>query len=140
MNRWVGRILLGLATLALGACASGNHYSKSQLAQMGTEVAVAPRIAVNLNDGWKFVREDVEGAEETGFDDSSWQSISLPHTWNNLDGEDGGNNYYRGPGWYRRHLNIGPDLEGKSIFLHFGAAGSVARVYVNGKLAGPEHK
>src|SRR5580700_12032719 len=125
MHRWVALVVLALLAVGLSGCASGNHYSKSQLTEMGTDVAVAPRIAVNLNDNWKFVRMDVEGAQDPGFDDSSWQSISLPHTWNNLDGEDGGNDYYRGPGWYRRHLNIGPDLEGKSIFLHFGAAGSV---------------
>ena len=47
------------------------------------------------------------------------------HTWNNLDGQDGGNNYYRGPGWYRRHLDLRPhaaDLAGRTLVLRFGAA------------------
>ena len=74
-----------------------------------------------------------------GCDDSSWQTISLPHTWNNLDGEDGGDNYYRGAGWYRRHLVLNGDVAGKSLFLKFDGASIVTDVFVNGKAAG-RHK
>src|ERR1022692_1960605 len=65
--------------------------------------AVSPRADVLLNSGWHFIRQDVSGAQTNGFDDSTWTNLDLPHTWNNLDGQDGGNNYYRGIGWYRRH-------------------------------------
>jgi beta-galactosidase len=125
----------------LWGCASGTGGVKpAQLQQLGIEAFVSPRVALNLDAGWKFIRKDVDGAQQPDFDDSGWDSVNLPHTWNNLDGEDGGDNYYRGPAWYRRHLTIGSDLQGKSIYLHFGAAGSHAWVYVNGKLAGPDHK
>lgn len=59
-------------------------------------------IILNTN-GWKFILSDVPAATNVVFDDSSWTPISIPHTWNNLDGQDGGNNYYRGIGWYRVH-------------------------------------
>jgi beta-galactosidase len=78
----------------------------------------------------------VAGAERVGFDDSTWQKVTLPHTWNNLDGEDGGKNYYRGVGWYRRHLRIDRALAGRSFFLYFDGAGAVADVFVNGQHAG----
>ena len=55
-----------------------------------------------LDDSWKFILADVPGAANIVFDDSSWTAITLPHTWNNLDGQDGGS-YFRGIGWYRRH-------------------------------------
>src|ERR1035441_7163843 len=48
-----------------------------------------PRVDVNLNPGWRFIRLDVSGAQNTSFDDSAWSAVDLPHTWNNLDGEDG---------------------------------------------------
>jgi beta-galactosidase len=89
-----------------------------------------------LADGWRFVRRDVPAARSPDFDDSAWQSIALPHTWNNLDGQDGGDNYYRGPGWYRRHFSIAPGDEGKEVFLRFEAASLAADVYVNGQFAG----
>jgi len=93
-------------------------------------------MVVDINPGWKFIRQDVSSAEQNSFDDSSWQGINLPHTWNNLDGQDGGNNYYRGIGWYRLHLKSDLSWNGKAIYLKFDAASIDATVYVNGKEAG----
>ena len=98
-------------------------------------VAFGQRSERLIDDGWKFVKQDVTGAEATEFNDAAWQTVALPHTWNVEDGADGGT-YYRGPGWYRRHLFIGPELAGKSLFLHFGAASLVAKVFVDGHPAG----
>jgi beta-galactosidase len=98
--------------------------------------ADSPRQVIDLNSGWKFIREDVVNAEQAALDDSKWQSIDLPHTWNNLDGQDGGNNYYRGTGWYRLHLKYDPAWKGKALYLKFDAASIDATVYVNGKEAG----
>jgi beta-galactosidase len=139
MNRrvWV-RIVAGFLAGALGACTAAKHPTED-VSGLGTESVVAPRVAIDLNPNWKFIRQDVAGAEQPGFDDSAWQMVSLPHTWNNLDGEDGGNDYYRGPGWYRRHLAIPSEDAGRSLYLQFDAAGSDATVYVNGKQA-EEHK
>jgi beta-galactosidase len=95
-----------------------------------------PRIEMGLNEEWKFIRRDVSGGESVAFDDAAWQAVSLPHTWNNLDGEDGGKNYYRGAGWYRRHLRIDSALAGRQLFLYFDGAGAVADVFVNGQSAG----
>src|SRR4051812_17213795 len=60
------------------------------------------RQRVDLNAGWRFLKGDPAGAEATTFNDSTWPQLNLPHTWNAADGADGGNNYYRGIGWYRR--------------------------------------
>ena len=95
-------VLAGFFAASLCACSSAKH--SEDVSTLGTESVVAPRIAIDLNPDWKFIRQDVPGAEQPGFDDSAWQTVSLPHTWNNLDGEDGGGDYYRGPAWYRRHL------------------------------------
>ena len=66
-------------------------------------------IVLNTN-GWRFILSDVPAATNVVFDDSSWTSISIPHTWNNLDGQDGGDNYYRGIGWYRVHCTVDGSL------------------------------
>jgi beta-galactosidase len=94
-----------------------------------------PRIDINIDHGWRFIEQDVPSAKDASFDDSSWQSVSLPHTWNVEDGARHGA-YYRGPGWYRKQLQIGNALVGKSLFLRFEAASLVSDVYVNGHLAG----
>ncbi len=140
-KRWSFHIAAIACSMFLYACGSTNNSGvSSSLTDSGTEAVAAPRIAINLNPDWKFIRDDVPGAEQSMFDDSSWQSVTLPHTWNNLDGEDGGNDYYRGPAWYRRHLTLGAEEQGKSLFLKFDGASSAAAVYVNGQPAGPPHK
>ena len=92
---------------------------------------------VDLNDGWKFIKSEVPEAQKTTFDDATWQQVELPHTWNASDATGGTHNYYRGPGWYRRHFTIDASArESKEFYLWFGAAGSAAEVFVNGNSAG----
>lgn len=91
-----------------------------------------------LSHGWKFLAADPSGAQRPDLDDSVWETVTLPHTWNALDGQDGGNDYRRAPSWYRLHLNPSPDLSGKTLYLRFEGAATVVRVYVNGKKVG-EH-
>ncbi len=101
-----------------------------------TNAADFPRQVIDLNPGWKFIRQDVPQAELAATDDSAWTAIHLPHTWNNLDGEDGGNNYHRGIGWYRLHLKTDPAWAGKEIYIKFDAASINTDVFMNGKSAG----
>jgi len=91
---------------------------------------VDPRVVTSLDSGWKFIRQDVTNAQTVAFNDSSWTSISVPHTWNNLDGQDGGSNYYRGIGWYRRHITPSANLAGRSLYLKFDGANLTTDVYV----------
>src|SRR5204863_1053177 len=91
-----------------------------------------PRIITSLDSSWKFLRSDAAGAQASGYDDSAWSPISLPHTWNALDGQDGGSNYYRGIGWYRRHLTPDASNAGKRLYLKFDGANSVSDLYING--------
>ncbi len=62
-----------------------------------------------------------------------WETVTLPHTWNAVDGQDGGNDYYRGTCMYVRTLAM-PDLkEGERAVLEFLGAAMTAEVYVNGE-------
>jgi hypothetical protein len=89
-----------------------------------------------INTGWKHLRMDDSGASAPRSTTTSWASVTLPHTWNATDGQDGGNNYYRGIGWYRRHYTPPASAAGKRIFLQFDGANIVAVVYVNGTMVG----
>src|ERR1017187_9886772 len=97
------------------------------------------RVDVILDPGWRFIRQDVTGAQNSNYNDSAWSVINLPHTWNNLDGQDGGNNYYRGIGWYRSHYTVDASYAGPRFFLKFDGAFYVTDVYLNGNYLG-EHQ
>ena len=65
----------------------------------------------------------------------NWETVDLPHTWNGTDGQDGGNDYYRGTCFYRKKL-LKNELEaGKEVYLEFTGTNSTADLYVNGKHA-----
>src|SRR5438874_2682622 len=97
------------------------------------------RSVVSLDSSWQFIRQDVSGAAAVSFNDSAWTAVSLPHTWNNLDGQDGGSNYYRGIGWYRKHYTVPTALVGQELFIKFDGALFTTDLYVNGTFVG-EHK
>jgi beta-galactosidase len=92
------------------------------------------RSSIELTSGWKFIRQNVKNAQVVGFNDSAWQSVSVPHTWNAADGANGGNDYSRGSSWYRRPLAIPSDWSGRRIYLKIDAASTSADVFVNGTL------
>ncbi|WP_315108913.1 glycoside hydrolase family 2 TIM barrel-domain containing protein [Clostridium intestinale] len=81
-----------------------------------------------INDNWKFVKENT-GMEKVF--SASGEIISLPHTWNAIDGQDGGNDYYRGTCWYAKTFNK-PELNsGDKVYLEFRGANSTAEIWVN---------
>src|SRR3954463_10969035 len=71
----------------------------------------APRQTTSLDAWWRFAREDLAEAHQPGFDDSPWFEVTLPHTFNGGDGEDGGG-YSRGAAWSRRTLLRDEPLRG----------------------------
>jgi beta-galactosidase len=103
----------------------------------------SPRSTLNLNLDWKFIREDVSGAEAPGFDDAKWATISLPHSFNDVDsfrmmishgGGDRGT--YKGLSWYRKHFKLPKELAGHDLFLEFEGMRQAGDIYLNGKPVG----
>lgn len=92
-----------------------------------------------INEYWKFHKGDMANAPSTSFDDSSWETIFLPHTWNVEDIQDEPYGWYRGIGWYRKSISIGNIVENRRFFLSFEGANQVCEVFVNGKPAGKKH-
>ncbi|HEX8418675.1 MAG TPA: glycoside hydrolase family 2 TIM barrel-domain containing protein [Sphingomonas sp.] len=119
---------------ALLLCAT---VPSATLAQTGTDAATAAagRRTVALDAGWRFDRSDVYDALRPDYDDAKWGEVTLPHTFNGADGDDGGG-YYRGPGWYRRSVDIVQPTDGRRRFLQFDGAALAADLWVNGRHVG----
>ena len=64
----------------------------------------------------------------------SFTEVTLPHTWNNLDGQDGGSDYWRGTGNYR--IDLPDPTPGKRQYIQFEGANHIASVSCNGKELG----
>ena len=84
------------------------------------------RTIQTINDNWTFIKADHPA-------DGEGVAVTLPHTWNAEDGQDGGDDYYRGQCWYLRDLDK-PELpEGGRAWLEFEGAAMTAEVYLNGE-------
>lgn len=102
------------------------------------------RIEYNLNIDWKFYQGDVADAEKVDFNDSAWTTVSLPHTFNDVDSYDqvignstsGEPSAYWGITWYRKHFRLDSALAGKRVFIEFEGIRQAASVWVNGQYAG----
>ncbi len=88
------------------------------------------RQVLNLNYKWAFTKE--AGDVPTSIP-ASWNWVNLPHTWNNIDGQDGGNDYYRGTCFYAKKIEKADLPECDQYYLEFQGANASADVYVNGK-------
>lgn len=92
----------------------------------------------SINESWKQFTGDVAGAEKVDFNDKSWKTVNLPHTWNAVDAYTE-KKHYKGIGWYHKNLILTQKHIGKKLFIHFEGAFLKASVYINGKIVG-EHK
>ena len=86
------------------------------------------RIVKKINENWKFIKEDV-GIKQVM--QTNGEVCNLPHTWNNQDGQDGGNDYYRGTCWYQKVLPRPQTQNGDQVYLEFRGVNSTAEVWVN---------
>ncbi|MGL4913767.1 MAG: sugar-binding domain-containing protein, partial [Romboutsia sp.] len=97
------------------------------------------RRIININENWKFIQENLSEAYIRDIDCENWEDIQIPHTWNDIDGIDGGNDYFKGACWYRKELFVDKNNSKKQIFLELEGSNSITNVYVNGQHLG-EHK
>ena len=104
------------------------------------------RLRLPLTAGWRFKRQaspgaaveaEFIGAEKPGYDDSAWETVHLPHTWDaTFDNPFVVTGHFRGLGWYRRRFDVPEEWRGRRVHVEFKAVFQVAGVWVNGKPAG----
>lgn len=102
------------------------------------------RESINFNADWRFLRDDAPAAAAQVFADFAWQSVSLPHTFNDVDtfdnwslpGHRGEQEQWSGRTWYRKTFRVPTEWRGRRVFIEFEAVRQVAEVYLNGTLLG----
>lgn len=88
------------------------------------------RIIESFNEDWSFVKAPDLNAAHC----MEWENVTLPHTWNNVDGQDGGNDYFRGTCIYLKKFGMPLSAhDGGRVYLEFNGAAMTASVTVNNK-------
>jgi beta-galactosidase len=113
------------------------------LASFSAAAQPQPRQIQQLDTDWRFLQSDEPGAQSPTFDDSTWQTVTLPHDWSiagpvkeDAPSRAAGGFFPTGIGWYRRTLTI-PRLDPtKRTYIAFDGIIANSDVYCNGELLG----
>jgi len=85
------------------------------------------RKLLNLNEAWLFAKDTADIAVREG------EAVNLPHSWNATDGQDGGNDYFRGSCLYVKTLKKADLPVADCYYLEIRGANSSADVYLDGE-------
>lgn len=92
--------------------------------------------------GWKFLKGDATGAHQAEWDDTTWETVEIPHDWSvesEFDQEkgEGCTGYLLGGlGWYRKSFETTREMIGKNVFVVFDGVYNNADFYLNGHWLG----
>ncbi|HSY42178.1 MAG TPA: hypothetical protein VLA79_21740, partial [Polyangia bacterium] len=126
------------ASGAAGAPATGGT-SGTTGGTGGAAVSGRVRAIVPFDAGWLFFQGNATGADQSGFADSSWRMVNVPHDWaiegpfSQTAATSGRGGYVpSGIGWYRKHFTLPQNLSGRRVFVEFDGVMENSDVYVNG--------
>ena len=88
------------------------------------------RTIISLNRKWAFAKGITEAPSQMP---DLWNFVNLPHTWNAIDGQDGGGDYFRGTCCYVKEIQKADLPTADRYYLEINGANSSADVYLNGK-------
>jgi beta-galactosidase len=88
---------------------------------------------------WRFSQGDPAGAEQSQFDDSTWQRLNVPHDWS-IEGPFAETNQAGGAGgflpggvaWYRKHFTLSAGEPNRRVFIEFDGVMANSDVWING--------
>jgi beta-galactosidase len=131
------------ASLGLSVLAEAGRTAFAVAPLAGYAPPPSPRARLNFNLNWRFIREDVPGADAVAFDDSQWTTISTPHSFNDVDSfrkiisHSGGDlGTYKGLSWYRKHFKLPASFSGRKLFLEFEGMRQAGDIFLNGQQVG----
>lgn len=81
----------------------------------------------NIDKEWQFYKNTADINASTG-----GIEVDLPHTWNASDGQDGGNDYFRGKCVYKKTIKISELEKSEKHYIELEGANSVSEVFING--------
>jgi beta-galactosidase len=129
-----------------GSLSASTAFSLSVTSTSGGGTYTPPttaRVKYNFDMDWLFIRKNVSGAQAVDFNDSSWTTVSTPHTFNDVDSyrclisHSGGDTCtWTGQVWYRKHFQIPSSLQGDKIYLEFEGMRQAGTIYLNGTEVG----
>ena len=129
MLHFTGLTSVFILTIGIQSHAYSPEFSTAGFYQTDASV----REAIHFNIGWRFIKQDVDGAQAVGFDDRNWEIVNLPHGLELLPLVASGGINYQGPSWYRKKFTADPALQNRKVMLHFEGIMGKSTIWLNGR-------
>lgn len=144
-----GALMMSMFSVPASAAGGGSEEEKEKTVAGEPETVWISGVDLgkrenSFNDGWKFYLGTSSTAQNQNFDDSGWESVTLPHDFSisqsyTTGGEAESGFLPGGTGWYRKSFSLSESYDEKEIILNFDGAYADAYVYVNGESVGENH-
>jgi beta-galactosidase len=153
-RQFVARSAAAAGAWILPACSNsaylfGTDAGTSTLGKPAESHAAISSGVRSFNQGWRFHKGDIPGAESPGFDDRTWRVVDLPHDWSiesdtpgsapfDKDMPDGRSAGYLhgGTGWYRNEFTLKDEHSGGGSDILFDGVQQESDVWINGHYLG----
>jgi beta-glucuronidase len=140
LRRYIALFLTLISLITSVSCGATPtaEPTPSQVATMTPSPVLAiPTVPIPLSGEWRFSIDKDQAGEKQGwadpaFDDLSWATVSVPHTWNVMPDYS----EYEGLAWYRRTFTIPAESRDAHLRLRFEAVFYLARIWLNGQYLG----
>ncbi len=128
-----------LVTWGVLAILSLTAMSKTCAKILPATSSTQARVISPFDSNWRFSKGDAAGAEQSGFDDTSWRKLDVPHDWSiegpfDKDNPTGGAGAFlpAGVGWYRKHFALPTGDRNRRVFIEFDGIMANSDVWING--------
>lgn len=98
------------------------------------EKTLSERKITNINADWQYLENNLEDVKELK-KQKKWQTVNLPHTWNQWDAVDNSPGYRRDASWYQKEIFVEAYKDAQYL-LYFEGVNITSDVYINGERAG----
>lgn len=140
----VATVSMLLSAAPVGVLAQGNaRITQSEPEEINVDIIGPGERSTLFNEKWKFHFGDVADAFSKDYNDSTWETVNLPHDYSinqefTPNGEAESGFLPGGIGWYRKNFVVSNKYQDKQLVVEFDGAYMNAELFLNGKKLG-EH-
>jgi beta-galactosidase len=128
-----------LFSFALATLLSASSTAQRTVSPAPAAIPSLPRSTSLFDVNWKFIKEDLKGAEQMNYNDANWRTLNLPHDWGTEGTYDranptgrGGGYVQAGIGWYRKNFELKEADARRRIYIEFDGVMMNSDVWING--------
>lgn len=124
------------STLLAGLALNEGPLLSQPAEQPRNAIGQSQRLLLAINRNWRFNAQYVSGATAAGFDDSSFEQVTIPHTNKRLPWHSFDDKSYEFVSVYRRRFRLPSQARGLNVFVDFDGAMTASTVWINGRRLG----